>query len=197
VFFFTACALAIWVIYASLQTGVPARPALNVERLAPGYVPQFSAVALVFAIAATVAWLWLVRWRTGRHRHPLWKSLVLPASGVALCWLLLMTLWLPLLDHARSYRPLIQRIAKLVPREGCVAAAGVPRPEVVALEYHGGYRVDALADPDSTACGHMVQMETRARPGSASPRWERVGVARRPTDKQEVTAVYRRAPGTP
>ena len=39
-------------------------------------------------LAGTLAWLWLVRWRTGRHRHALWKSLVLPAGGVALCWLL-------------------------------------------------------------------------------------------------------------
>jgi 4-amino-4-deoxy-L-arabinose transferase-like glycosyltransferase len=197
VFFFSACALAIWVIYASLLTGVPAQPAVNVERLAPGYVAQFSALALVVAVAGTLAWLWLVRWRTGRHRHPLWKSLVLPASGVALCWLLLMTLWLPLLDHARSYRPLVQRIVAQVPRGGCVAAVGVPRPEVVALEFHGGYRVDALADADTTRCRYMLKMETRARPGSAGPRWQRVGVARRPTDKQEVTAIYRRAPGTP
>ena len=197
VFFFSACALAIWVIYASLQTGVPARPAANVERLAPGYEPQFSALALVFAVLGTVAWLWLVRWRTGRHRHPLWKSLVLPASGVALCWLLLMTLWLPLLDHARSYRPLVQRIVAQVPRGGCVAAPGVPRPEVVALEFHGGYRVDALADPDSTRCRYLLQMETRARPGSAGPRWQRVGTARRPTDKQEVTAIYRRNTAAP
>ncbi|MFZ9180222.1 MAG: hypothetical protein ACO21V_13530, partial [Limnohabitans sp.] len=46
---------------------------------------------------------WLVHWRAGRHRAALWKSLVLPAGGAALCWLLLMTLWLPALDYARSY----------------------------------------------------------------------------------------------
>ena len=37
-------------------------------------------------------------WCTGaprRSRHPLWKSMVLPASGVSLSWLLVMTLLLP------------------------------------------------------------------------------------------------------
>ena len=53
---------------------------------------------------------------------------MLPASGVALCWLLLMTLWLPLLDYARSYRPLVERLAKHVPRDACIAAPGMPRP---------------------------------------------------------------------
>ncbi|MEO5696380.1 MAG: hypothetical protein ABIQ60_04505, partial [Burkholderiaceae bacterium] len=107
--FFTIFAIAIWTVYVSMQTGLPAQPAINVARLAPGYAPNFSIIALVLAIGATLAWLWLVKWRTGRSRHPLWKSMVLPASGVALCWLLAMTLLLPPLDHARGYRSLVGR----------------------------------------------------------------------------------------
>ena len=91
-FFFTLCALTIWVIYTAMHTGVPAKPAANVAKLAPGFETSFSLLALLLAAAGTLAWLWLVRWRTGRHREALWKSMVLPASGVALCWLLLMTL---------------------------------------------------------------------------------------------------------
>jgi 4-amino-4-deoxy-L-arabinose transferase-like glycosyltransferase len=34
--FFTACALVIWVVWFAMQTGVPAKPAANVARLAPG-----------------------------------------------------------------------------------------------------------------------------------------------------------------
>ena len=105
---FTLGAGALWVIYASVYTGVPAKPAANIARLAPGFMPQFSALALLLALAGTVGWLWLLRWRTGRHREALWKSLVLPAGGVALCWLLLMTLGLPILDYARSNRPLVE-----------------------------------------------------------------------------------------
>jgi hypothetical protein len=192
VFFFSICALAIWVVYSAMQTGVPAQPAANVMRLAPGFTPRFSLPALLFAIAATLAWLWLVRWRSGRSRHPLWKSMVLPASGVALCWLLLMTLWLPLLDHARSYRPLVQRIALHVPQGACVAAPGVPRAELAALEYFGRFRVDATASPDTTTCDYLLQMETRRKPGEAGPRWQRLATERRPTDREELTAIYRR-----
>jgi 4-amino-4-deoxy-L-arabinose transferase-like glycosyltransferase len=192
VFFFSVCALAIWVVYSAMQTGVPAQPAANVMRLAPGFVPRFSLPALLFAIAATLAWLWLVRWRSGRNRHPLWKSMVLPASGVALCWLLLMTLWLPLLDHARSYRPLMQRIAQRIPSGACVAAPGVPRAQLAALEYLGRFRVDATASPDTTRCDYLMQMETRRKPGDAGPRWQRIASERRPTDREEITAIYRR-----
>jgi hypothetical protein len=132
VFFFSLCALAIWVIYVAMQTGFPAKPAANVARLAPEFGPSFSLLALAIAVLGTLAWLWLVRWRTGRHRHPLWKSLVLPAGGVTLCWLLLMTLWLPLLDHAPELRPCSAALPARA-AHGCVAAPQRHAP-LAALE---------------------------------------------------------------
>ena len=145
VFFFTIAVATGWVFYVAMQTGMPAKLAANVAKLSPGYANTFSALALALALAGTLAWLWLVRWRTGRHRHPLWKSLVLPAGGVSVCWLLVMTLLLPPLDNARSYRSMMQRIAQQVPAGACIAAPGMARAQVVALEYLGGYRVDATA----------------------------------------------------
>ena len=68
VLFFSGWAIVIWVVWISLQTGVPAKPAANVARLAPGFEPVFQWPALLAALAATLAWAWLARWRTGRHR---------------------------------------------------------------------------------------------------------------------------------
>jgi 4-amino-4-deoxy-L-arabinose transferase-like glycosyltransferase len=192
---FTLSVIAIWVVYASMQTGVPAKPAANVVRLFPGFEPQFSVVALAAATAGTVAWLWLVRWRTGRHREALWKSLVLPASGVALCWLLLMTLWLPLADYARSPRPLVARLKALVPADACIAAPGLPAATVAALEYFGRWRVDAHDNAQQGTCSHLLRV-TRARPLPAAPvGWEAVGEASRPREREEVVQVFRRRPG--
>lgn len=192
VFFFSAWALAIWVVYMSVYTGVPAKPLANVMRLAPGFVPSFSALALVLAAAATLAWLWLVQWRIGRHRHPLWKSMVLPASGVALCWLLLMTLGLPLFDYARSYRPLITRVAQHVPRDACIAAPDMKRAQLAALEYFGDYRVDGTATADTTRCEFLLLTETNTRRAVVGPGWLLIAREQRPSDKEEVIAVYRR-----
>ena len=51
--FFSGCAFIIWVIWISMQTGFPAKPAANVAKLAPGFEPSFSALAFVAAVAAT------------------------------------------------------------------------------------------------------------------------------------------------
>jgi 4-amino-4-deoxy-L-arabinose transferase-like glycosyltransferase len=190
--FFTVFAIAIWVVYFAMQTNVPAQIARNIARLAPGYVPRFSIVALASAVLATLAWLWLVKWRTGRNRHPLWKSLVLPASGVALCWLLAMTLLLPPLDQARSYRSLVQRVSKLVPAGACIAAPDVSRGQVVALEFLGRYRVDAITPASTARCEYLVQVQPRDAPSSPGAGWKLLARERRNTSEDEITAVYRR-----
>lgn len=192
--FFTVFAASIWVVYCSMQTGIPAQPAANMARLAPGYVNSFSLWALLPALGGTLAWCWLVKWRTGRSRHPLWKSLVLPASGVALCWLLVMTLLLPPLDHARSYRSLVQRIAHQVPRGACLAAPGVSPAQVVALEYLGGYRVDALTASADTSCAFLLRLEARQAPPAPGASWQLLARERRNTSDEEITAIYRRRP---
>lgn len=155
--FFSGCALVIWVIWFAMQTGIPAKPAANVAKLAPGFVPEFSLVLLVPALLATLAWFWLVSWRVGRHRQALWKSLVLPAAGATLCWLLLMTLWLPLLDFGRSYGPVVRRIAKLVPAATpCVLADGLSQAQIAALQYQGGLTVVRSEPKSDNRCKAMV-----------------------------------------
>jgi 4-amino-4-deoxy-L-arabinose transferase-like glycosyltransferase len=196
VFFFTAGALVIWVVYAAMQTGVPARTAVNIARLAPGFKAEFSLVRLLAAMAGTLAWLALVRWRTARHPQALWKSLVLPAGGVALAWLLVMTLWLPALDYARSYRPWVQRIARHVgSNPACILAPGMQRAAAAGLEYFGGWRVDARTGAaDGSDCPILLVPEnepTRAAP--QQPGWRFVARERRPTDRDESVLIYRRA----
>ena len=193
VFLFTIFAAIIWVVYASMHTGFPAQPAINIARLSRGYVPVFSWLALGLALAGTLAWLWLVKWRTGRHRHPLWKSLVLPASGVALCWLLVMTLLLPPLDHARSDRMLVRQVARQVTAGSCIAAPGLSRAQVAALEFMGGFRVDAVTSAADSRCEFLLQMQTQRAARAPGSGWQLLGRERRGDD--EVAAIYRRAPG--
>jgi hypothetical protein len=123
----------------------------------------------------------------------LWKSLVLPAGGVALCWLLVMSLLLVPLDHARSYRSLIERIAQQVPRDACIAAPGMSRAQLVALERLGGYLVDGVTAAAATKCPYLLLMETRDQPSSPGPGWQLLARERRNNSDDEITAIYRRA----
>jgi hypothetical protein len=193
--FFSSCALVIWVIWISLQTGVPAKPAANVAKLASGFVPSFSLLPFLVALAATVAWVALVRWRTRRSRQAIWKSLVLPAGGAALGWLLVMTLWLPVLDYARSYTAVVQRLAAHIDRPGCVEVFGLTRPQIAALRYHG--RLDLQMATAPSSCPWLVaaaDLEQSVPMAFDARQWTLVAKIPRPTDARDNLLLYRRKP---
>ncbi|MES2632847.1 MAG: hypothetical protein V4669_07740 [Pseudomonadota bacterium] len=190
--FFSGCAFIIWVVWISMQTGVPPKPAANVAKLAPGFEPSFSFIAFACALAATVAWALLVKWRTGRHRVVIWKSLVLPAGGAALCWVLLMTLWLPVLDYARGYTPVVRGITRHIDKPGCVEVFGLTRSEIAAFRYHGNLEMRP-AERKGVCPWMLVDDELRWTLPFAIDMsgWKLIVRVRRPTDAKDNVVLYR------
>jgi 4-amino-4-deoxy-L-arabinose transferase-like glycosyltransferase len=191
--FFTGCGIIIWVVWIAMQTGVPRQPAANVAKLAPGFEPSFSWLAFLVALAATLAWAWLVKWRAGAQRAAVWKSLVLPAGGATLCWLLLMTLWMPLLDYARSFAPISRQIASLVDQNACVEIYGVSSAQAAALQYHG--QLELRQAGAQASCPYLiVDIEAQSTLSSTVnlPDWAFQATVRRPTDKTENVLLYKR-----
>jgi hypothetical protein len=197
--FFSGCGLIIWVVWIAMQTGVPAQPAANVRRLVPGFEPSFGWLAFLAALAATVAWVWLVMWRAGRHRDALWKSLVLPAGGAAMSWLLLMTLWMPLLNYVRSDKALalqVMRITVATPTgasKPCIASVGLSHADAAAIEHHGGINLQLLSI--TSACEWLVVSPTAQANFISSPNaagWQLAGSARRRNSEQDNLFVYKR-----
>ncbi len=195
--FFSISALVIWVVWVSMETGVPAQPARNVARKAPEFIHSLSPGLLLAAVALTLGWLLLVRWRTGRHRAALWKSMVLPAAGMTLCWSLLMTLWLPLLNHGRSYAPLVQKIVSATHGARCIQVTGLNNPQAAGLIHHGQMRL-IPAGPVRDDCPWLVtdseQLPIRLE-GLNRDGWQEVTRLRRPTDDNETLVIF--APGKP
>ncbi len=192
-FLFSGSAIALWVVYASLHTGFPAKPAANIAKLYEGYQPVFSALAFAIAAAGTAAWLLLLRWRTGRHRRAIWKSMVLPAGGVALAWLLVMSLLLPLADYVRGMTPWVQNLRPHIQATSCLAAPLLPASYVAALEVHGNWRVDARPSSMQNAeCKTALLLTDAAATAKPPTGWRVIARVRRPSERQELTLVLKR-----
>ena len=191
--FFSVCGLTIWIVWLSMQTGWPAQPAANVARLAPGFAFSFSAPAFAVALLATLAWVGLVQWRAGRHRSALWKSLVLPAGGAALCWLLLMTLWLPLLNFGRGYAPLVRQVSQLMGPTACVNTHALTLSQGAAFGFHGAYRLIPLGTPKTPDCPWLIADHLAVLLQAPSvTQWRERETIFRPTDDGEAIVVYER-----
>ena len=194
VLFFTGWAIFIWLMWLATLTGFPRQPAANVARLAPGFHQEWQWPGFVAALAGTLAWVWIVRWRAGRHRAALWKSLVLPAAGATLCWLLLMTLWLPAFDYARGYAAQMRQVRAVIGDGApCVHVQNLTSAQIAALRFHGNWTTVRPSAPP--VCPWLLR-DTSVRPkfeaAPPSQFWQRVTDIRRPTDKNETLTIYRR-----
>ena len=190
--FFSGCGFIIWVVWIAMQTGYPSQPAANVARLAPGFEPHFSALAFGFAIASTLVWGWLVKWRVGRHRAAIWKSLVLPAGGAALCWMLLMTLWMPLLNYTQSYNAMVSNALKHMDPTDCVEVLGLGTGKTAALRFYGNLELK-LMQPQPV-CRWLI-----AEPGEGTStlghvdntRWILLTQVTHPSDSNESVLLFK------
>lgn len=192
----TASAAFIWVGWIAKETGWPAQIAKNAYKLAPGFQPGFSQIAFVIALLATISWIVLVHWRISRRPSVLWRAVVLSSGGVILCWLLLMTLWLPWINYGKSYAGVAKQIeANMPPVKQCVDS-NVGPAQRASFAYFGHVKFDENENPrcdflllqDSIADDDTQRQQLQQYPG----RWRLLWEGRRPSDRDERFRLYRR-----
>lgn len=109
---FSLTATTVWFGWFVLQTGWPPKIAHNIARQTTGYSTFIYWPAVFIALIGTLAWIALLRWRLHTRPQALWRGTVLSAGGLITTWLLLVTLWMPALDYARSYRDVSAQLAQ-------------------------------------------------------------------------------------
>ncbi len=203
--FFALVALLIWFYWFAAVTGTPSAAAAAVARRAPGFAPHWVWSEFILALLATTAYAWLLAWRIGRHRRALWKSLVLPAGGTVLAWVLLMTLWLPALNYALSYEPMVKQARQwmdLPPSANvatCLEQVGLTRAQIAAFQYHAPLHLMPAPNDQAHDQAHAPCPWRLASPGHpVDPQdWQTVGILQRPTDRFDQLILYRRSTASP
>jgi len=191
----TTCAALIWLGWIALQTGWPTQLARNAYKAAPGFRAEFYPVAFLVALLATASWFAVVHWRVARRPPVLWRAVVLSSGGVILCWLLLMTLWLPWVNYGKSYAGVARRLAPLLPDAPHCVETNVPIAQRAAFSYFGGV---TFARSARMHCAYLLWQDyrrgadptTRLVHGGAE--WELLWEGRRPSDRDERYRLYRR-----
>ena len=192
----TTSAAFIWIGWIAKETGWPAQIARNAYKLAPGFKPGFEWISLAIAIAASIAWILVVHWRISRRPSVLWRAVVLSSGGVILCWVLLMTLWLPWANYGKSYAGVALQIeSRLTSVKQCVQS-NVGTAQRASFAYFGNVR---FADERGQRCDYLLLQDDISNQ-DASPMlrqypgdWRMVWEGRRPSDRDERFRLYRRA----
>ncbi|HTD03317.1 glycosyltransferase [Undibacterium sp.] len=200
----TGFASIIWFAWIAMQSGWPAPIAKKVLSWAPGFVPEFNLFTFVIALAVSVAWFRLVYWRISRQPSVLWRAVVLSTGGVILCWLLLMTLCLPLINHRITYAGVAKDIAQQIQRNvhkpyNCIDSNVDPAQRAM-FAYFGGLRFSGFSDPhcdllllqDSRNLKEKNAKEMMPEDSNYRGPWERIWQGRRAYDRDESFSLYMR-----
>ncbi|NEX60563.1 ArnT family glycosyltransferase [Noviherbaspirillum galbum] len=186
----------VWLAWIAKQTGWPGWLARNALKLVPGFKPEFNLIACLIATVATIGWLALVQWRISRRPSVLWRAVVLSSGGVILCWVLLMTLWLPWINYYKSYEGVARRIGEnIVPAKHCVDS-NVGPAQRASFAYFGGVPFAGFNDAQ---CDYLLLQDNRNgatdNPAETDPgkgKWKLLWEGRRPSDRDERYRLYQR-----
>jgi 4-amino-4-deoxy-L-arabinose transferase-like glycosyltransferase len=196
---FTILGSFVWLVWIAGLTGFPHPLARNLARLVPGFQPEFTLLSLLCAMIVTVGWIALVRWRVSRNPKVIWRSVVLTSGGTTLMWVLLMTLWLPVVNYSRTYRDVATQIAAHLPADyECIRPVRLGDAQLATFAYFGNMHF-AFEDED---CDVLLRQDNYAfdPPRTISPYvWNLVWEGRRAADRDELFRLYVRIerPKTP
>lgn len=178
----------IWLGWFAMMSGMPARLAARMHKLSEAYVPHFDWLAFIAAIVITVVWMVTVfhNKRSNRAAVTDW------AIGITMVWGLLMTLWLPWLDSAKSYHSVYAGMQKALPADfACVTSRNVGEFQLSMLHYYTGIKAQRFENVQRLDCDlYLIQDERRREKIEAGPEWELIWKGKRPSDRRESFRLY-------
>jgi 4-amino-4-deoxy-L-arabinose transferase-like glycosyltransferase len=179
----------IWIGWAAAITGRPEFAAAWLQKEIPGFTYRFNFVAFAFAALLTLVWLVVV----ARSLRSTRRAVVNWAAGITMVWMLMMTIGVPLVDQARSYRAVSARIvAALPPDFGCVARRGVGDAQRALLDYFVNLRTMREELPAAERCRALLVQATPLRIPPVGGEWTEAWRGSRPGDRHELFILYKK-----
>ena len=108
---FGLAAIFLWVGFVAMNYGFPAKLAERAVYFSPFYTRKISIMPMLVAGIFTPMWIIAITRKRIRGRQAITNW----AAGTTLVWALLMTLFLPWIDSAKSYRPIVQQMQSVLP----------------------------------------------------------------------------------
>ena len=187
---FTVLGGFVWIVWIAGLTGFPAPIARNLARLAPGFDSSFKTLSLVTALLVTGCWIGIVRWRIATRPTVLWRGVVLSSAGTTLMWVLLMTLWLPVVNYSRTYRDVATQLAEHLPKGyRCISPVRLGDAQIASFGYFQAMRFGFNGED----CDVLLRQDTDNfwAPADIRPYvWRLVWEGRRAADRDERFFLY-------
>jgi 4-amino-4-deoxy-L-arabinose transferase-like glycosyltransferase len=187
---FGVVGVLIWLGWLAMMTGYPVKINERMQFLSGVYETQFNLLSFIVALTITIIWL-LVCLRAKQTN----KSTVTNwAVGMTFGWGLLMTLWLPLIDSAKSYQSVFISLNKALPKDhGCISSLNVAQPQRLLLNYYTNLELHTFEATQQLDCDLYLLQDVKGvgkmQPGSE---WKLSWSGNRPADRKESFRLFQR-----
>lgn len=179
----------LWLAWTGAVTGKPDFAVAWLTREVPGFKYRFNFLAFSLAALLTLVWLVVV----ARSLRSTRRAVVNWTAGIAMIWMLMMTLGVPLVDQARSYRALAARVAQNIPAgHACIARKNVGDAQRALLDYFAKLRTVREDAPEAVRCNVLLVQAAPTRVPRIDAPWVEIWRGARPGDRHELFVVYQR-----
>jgi len=184
----------IWLGWAAMLTGYPAKIKARMQFLSGSDTTHFSWFALAIALAITFIWLFTCVRAKQSNRSTVTNW----AVGMTFSWGLLMTLWLPWIDAVKSYEPVFMSMYKVVPANyGCMNSLSLGQSQRLLLSYYTDINVVPFEKDQQINCNfYLIQDERGAGKMQPSDEWKLIWRGKRAAERKESFRLLQRQPIT-
>lgn len=179
----------IWLGWFAMMSGWPAKLASRMQILSGTADTHFSWIALALALAVTVIWLLIIN----NAKHSNRAAVTDWAVGITMAWSLLMTLWLPWIDSAKSYQGVMTSLKTAMPKNyACVNSRNLGASQAALLYYYTDVRTRPFEAVQHLDCDlYLIQDargEKKIKPGKD---WKLIWHGKRVTERRESFRLFR------
>lgn len=138
-----------WLGWWAMLNGTPVKLYQRLSYLSGLQMIPFSLLYGAIAVAVTLIWLSIVL----RSKHSNRSSATNWAIGMTCAWTVFMSLWLPMIEAARTYQPLFEDLRKHLPTHyQCIYAQNIGSSQEELLHYHAKIRLQTQATAKPADC---------------------------------------------
>jgi 4-amino-4-deoxy-L-arabinose transferase-like glycosyltransferase len=182
----------IWLGWFAMVVGYPSKLQERMQFLSGANNANLDIISLALALIITSIWIFTCI----RARQSNRAAVTNWAVGMTFGWGLLMTLWLPWIDSAKSYMPVFKSMQRSIPSNtSCINSLNVGQSQRLLLHYYTNLQLESIGSIQSAHCDfYLIQDErglTRMQPGDE---WRLLWQGKRAADRKESFRLYQRQP---
>ena len=173
----------IWLGWIAMITGNPAKIKERLTFLSGLTNLNFNLLAFLIALVISLIWLFAIF----RTKHTNRSSATNWAIGMTCVWTLLMTLWLPMIDSARSYSDTFTHLKQALPKQyACVTSKNLGVAQRDLLHYYANLKTQSFETVQRLDCDlYLIQDERGEEKIEPGPDWKLIWSGKRVSERRE------------